>query len=30
MGLVMDISSDGRLIAIPSKDKTVKIWKVSK
>lgn len=30
MGLGMDISSDGRRLATPSKDKTVKIWKVSK
>ncbi|WP_367997825.1 hypothetical protein [Tenacibaculum soleae] len=24
----MDVSSDGKLIATPSKDKTVKVWKI--
>ena len=28
IGLGMDVSSDGKLIATPSKDKTVKIWQV--
>ena len=29
IGLGMDISSDGKFIATPSKDKTVKIWRVN-
>jgi len=29
IGLGMDVSSDGKLVATPSKDKTVKIWKIS-
>ena len=29
IGLGMDISSDGKLIATPSKDKTIKIWKIN-
>ncbi len=30
IGLGIDVSSDGKLLATPSKDKTVKIWKIIK
>ena len=29
IGLGMDVSSDGKLVATPSKDKTVKVWGIS-
>lgn len=29
IGLGMDISSDGKLIATPSKDMTIKVWKIN-
>lgn len=30
IGLGMDLSSDGKLVATPGKDKTVKIWQITK